>query len=291
MGHADSPGRQNTPLLTSSLTRFAAIALFITALASASHTAPASAQFRGRPTVRQGLPKKNGAEDRRWTFCRMQYTSVRGEALGQGWLTDYPDADNNLMLRMSQLTRTRVSWWNVGQPGYANVRITDPLLFHCPFLFASDVGTIQFDGEEVEKLRAYLLKGGFLWVDDFWGGRAWEQWSQQIARVFPEYKVVDIPLDHGLLNYVYHIKKVPQIPSIQFWRRSGGGTSERGADSEEAHLRGIFDDSGRLMVVITHNTDIADGWEREAEDDAFFYRFSWDAYALAVNIVMWSLTH
>jgi hypothetical protein len=279
--------------MTSSRRRSVARTLLAVAMLCMATPAVLDAQFRsrGRPTVREGLPSRNGSEDRGWTFCRMQYTSVRGEALGQGWLTDYPDADNNLMVRMSQLTHARVSWWSAGQPGYASVRITDPHLFHCPFLFASDVGTIQFDGTELERLRAYLLKGGFLWVDDFWGTRAWDQFAQQIARVFPEYRIVDIPMDHGLLNYVYQIRKVPQIPSIQFWRRSGGGTSERGEDSATPHLRGIFDDSGRLMVVITHNTDIADGWEREAEDDAFFYRFSWDAYALAVNIVMWSLTH
>jgi hypothetical protein len=268
-----------------------ALCLLAAALFLGGAPRSAHAQFRGRPTLREGLPSKNSAEDRGWTFCRLQYTSVRGEALGQGWLTDYPDADNNLMVRMSQLTHARVAWWKEGQPGYANVRMTDSQLYHCPFLFASDVGTVQFDGTEIEQLRSYLLKGGFLWVDDFWGTRAWEQWAQQITRVLPEFKIVDIPLDHPLLNYVYHVKKIPQVPSIQYWRRSGGLTSERGEDSAVPHLRGIFDDNNRLLVVITHNTDIADGWEREAEDDAFFYRFSWDSYALAVNIVMWSITH
>jgi hypothetical protein len=251
----------------------------------------AFAQTRGRTPFREGLPARNGSEDRGWTFCRLMYTSAKREALGSGWTTDYPDADRNLMLRMSQLTDTRVAWWSKGELGHAVVRISDETLYHCPFLYTSDVGTLQFDGTEVERLRTYLLKGGFFWVDDFWGTAAWEQFSQQITRVFPEYKIVDIPLDHGLFNYIYHVKKIPQIPSIQFWRRSGGATSERGADSETPHVRGIFDDSNRLMVIITHNTDIADGWEREAEDDAYFYRFSWDAYALAVNIVMWSLTH
>lgn len=250
-----------------------------------------AAQFRGRSPLREGLPGRNGAEDRGWTFCRLMYTSVRREALGSGWTTDYPDADRNLMIRLSQLTHARVSWWSAGDPGHAVVRLTDPSLYHCPFLYTSDVGTLGFDGTEVENLRAYILKGGFFWVDDFWGSAAWDQWSHEIARVFPEYKIVDIPIDHPLLNYIYHIKKMPQIPSIQYWRRSGGLTSERGADSDTPHLRGMFDAHGHLLVVMTHNTDIADGWEREAEDDAYFYKYSWDAYALAVNIIMWSLTH
>jgi hypothetical protein len=252
---------------------------------------PLSAQFRARVEIKQGFPLRNGAEDRGWTFCRLMYTSGRREAMGSGWTTDYPDADHNLMIRMSQLTHTRVSWWSEGQPGHTVMRLTDPGVFHCPFLYTSDVGTIQLDGIEVERLRTYLLKGGFFWVDDFWGSRAWDQFAREITRVLPEYKIVDIPSDHPILNYIYQIKKFPQIPSIQFWRRSGGATSERGADSDTPHFRGIFDSTGRLMVVITHNTDIADGWEREAEDDAYFYRFSWDAYAVAVNIVMWSLTH
>jgi hypothetical protein len=273
---------------------WAALAILAVTLATATLAAvtPASAQFRGRPpSYPEGLPTRNGSEDRGWTFCRLRYDSNRGEALGQGWATDYPDADHNLMLRMSQLTRARISWWTIGRPGFSIVRPTDTAMYHCPFLFASDVGTIQLSAEEASKLRDYLLKGGFLWVDDFWGSRAWDQWESQITRVLPEFRIVDIPLDHPLLNYVYHVKKIPQVPSIQFWRRSGGLTSERGEDSAVPHLRGIFDDNHRLLVVITHNTDIADGWEREAEDDAFFYRFSWDSYALAVNIVMWSITH
>jgi len=84
---------------------------------------------------------------------------------------------------------------------------------------------------------------------------------------------------------------VPQIPSIQFWRRSGGATSERGAESAEPHLRAIRDEHGRILVLMSHNTDIADGWEREGEDDAFFFAFSGDAYALGINIAMWALTH
>jgi hypothetical protein len=275
-----------TSTAKSAVTAFAAIAVLIGGIPER-----AEAQYRGRITYREGIPTKNGAEDRGWSFCRLRYTSVRRESLGSGWTTDYPDADNNLMIRMSQLTHTRVAWWSEGQPGYTIMSVGDPKIFHCPFVFASDVGTIQFDSNEIEQLRNYLLKGGFMWVDDFWGSYAWDQFASQITRVFPEYRIVDIPLDHGLLNYVYRIRKIPQIPSIQFWRRSGGATSERGEDSAIPHLRGIFDESGRLMVVITHNTDIADGWEREAEDDAFFFRFSWDAYALAVNIVMWSLTH
>ena len=115
-----------------------------------------------------------------------------------------------------------------------------------------------------------------------------------MARVLPSesYPIVDVPLDHPIFRSFYTITKVPQIPSIQFWRRSGGtSTSERGFETNEPHFRGIFDEKGRLMVIMTHNTDIADGWEREAEDDEFFYRFSIRAYPLGVNIAIYAMTH
>jgi hypothetical protein len=236
---------------------------------------------------REGLPETRGG----FTFCRLLYTSVRAEPAGHGWNTDYPASDHNFMLRLSQLTTTHVSRWNDGEPGYAVVRATDPAMFECPFLFASDVGTAHFTEDEVVLLRQYLLKGGFLWVDDFWGESAWSFWESSIRRVLPFYEVTDLPPDHPLLASAYDVREVPQIPSIQFWRRSGGMTSERGAESAEPHLRAIRDEHGRILVLMSHNTDIADGWEREGEDEDFFFAFSGDAYALGINIAMWVLTH
>jgi len=115
-----------------------------------------------------------------------------------------------------------------------------------------------------------------------------------MAKVLPpdHYPMVDVPLDHPIFKSFFTVKEIPQIPSIQFWRRSGGtGTSERGWETEEPHFRGIFDDQGRLMVIMTHNTDIADGWERESEDDEYFYRFSLRAYPVGVNIAIYAMTH
>ncbi len=158
----------------------------------------------------------------------------------------------------------------------------------------SDVGTAAFGADEAKRLRAYLLRGGFLWVDDFWGPRAWEQWAGEIANVLPpsEFPIVDVPLDHPIFRGLYEIKRIPQIPSIQFWRRNGGATtSERGSRSAEPHFRGIADTHGRLMVLMSHNTDIADGWEREGEDNEYFHRFSLDAYAIGINVLLYAMTH
>ena len=242
---------------------------------------------------REGLPvADNGVVDRRFTFCRLLYTSVRREQMGHGWNTDYPGSDHNFLERLEGLTTTRPAVWADGQPGYAVVRPLQDELFQCPFLFLSDAGTAGFSDDEVRRLRLYLQKGGLIYADDFWGDVAWNHWASQLARILPEYPIVDVESGHTIMEALYRVPEVPQVPSIQFWRRTGRSrTSERGSESAEPHLRGIFDDDGRPLVVMTHNTDIADGWEREGEDDEFFYLFSPDAYALGINIVLYALTH
>ncbi len=230
---------------------------------------------------------------RAFTFCRAAYNQVRREPMGQGWRTDYPDADRNLMLRLSQLTTTPIRTTRQGRPDHLIVELTDEEIFECPFVFMSDVGTMRMNLEEVQNLRRYLNQGGFLWVDDFWGSFAWEMWVQEISKVLPpgEHPIEDVPADHMLFSALYNVLDgVPQIPSIQFWRR-GQGTSEQGFDSSVPHLRSIKDDKGRIVVLMSHNTDIADGWEREGEDDAFFFAYSPKAYALGINIIVYAMTH
>ena len=140
--------------------------------------------------------------------------------------------------------------------------------------------------------KAYLQNGGFLWVDDFWGEFAWDVWAREIGKVLPEYPIQSAPADHVLFRTLYSVDSIPQVPSIQYWRRSGKlDTSERGAESATPTLSAIFDEDGRIMVVMTHNTDIADGWEREGEDDEFFFLFSPNAYAVGINLVLYALTH
>jgi hypothetical protein len=232
--------------------------------------------------------------DGSFVVCRLEYRSVRSEPMGIGWQTDYPYAEVNLTTRLSELTKTRVSRDDNGRPNFYVVRLTDDALFNCPFTVASDVGTVGFGVEEASRLRNYLLKGGFLWVDDFWGTLAWRQWSTEIAKVLPpsEYPIIDVAHDDPILRSMFEVSHVPQITNIQFWRGVGGQTtSERGADSAEAHLRAIRDSHGRIMVLMTHNTDVADSWEREGEDPGFFYQFSPDGYALGIDVLLHAMTH
>jgi len=283
-----------------------AIALAVALVASGGY---AYAQFgpggfgRGGFDQLQGLRGEQGDPpefppeafpDANFTACRILYTSVRREANGAGWRTDYPWGERHLMLRLSELTRTRVSWQAPTIPHAWLVRLTDEELFNCPYLVASDVGTIGLSMEEAERLREYLEKGGFLWVDDFWGDAAWSQWSQEFGKAMPpsEFPIEDVPITDPIFHTMFEIKKVPQVTSIRFWRATGGrSTSERGAESAVPHFRGIRDKKGRLIAVMTHNTDVADSWEREGEDPEFFYQFSPDGYALGINVLLYAMTH
>jgi hypothetical protein len=231
--------------------------------------------------------------DGSFIYCRMAYTSGRRLPSGRGWSTDYPGADINFSIRLAELTRVPVKFDTNRQPDYVVIPLTDPLLFRCPMLFMTHYGEARFSPEEARRLREYLLKGGFLWADDAWGTFAWNAWTDQIARVLPpgEFPMIDLPNTHGILRTLYEVREIPQIPSINFWYRSRGGTSELGRDSETVHFKGIHDSRGHLMVLTTHNTDISDAWEREGENSEYFDLFSPRGYALGVDVALYAMTH
>jgi hypothetical protein len=228
-----------------------------------------------------------------FNFCRAMFESNRREK--RGWSTDYPGADLNFSTRLAELTKAPVTMRHDNQegdvPDAVVVRLTDDALFQCPFILMEDAGTADFSGEEARKLREYLLKGGFLFASDYWGPYAKEQFDEEIGLALPHgtYPIVDLPLSHPIWSSLFDVKKVPQMPSIQSWRR-GGGNTDRGV-TDPPSARGIADDRGRLMVVMLHNTDIPDGWEREGEDPEYFYRFSPDAYAVGINVMLYAMTH
>ena len=231
--------------------------------------------------------------DGSWIYCRGYFTSVRREQSGSGWNTDYPDADHNFSVRLAELTRTRVRFDEGREPHFVVMPLTEELLYHCPMIFMEDFGTARFTDDEVQRLREYLLKGGFVWLDDSWGSYAWTMIVGEISRVLPpgEFPMIDIPRDHPIMHTLYNVPEVPQVPSISHWRGSGGGTSERGSDSAVVYFKGIQDERGRLLVLISHNTDIADTWEREGQSQQYFDLFSPRGYAIGVNVVLYAMTH
>jgi hypothetical protein len=266
----------------------------VASLAPVVLASDADAQIWLSQEARYGAPIFSGIPSNRggFVFCRLWYDAVRSMESGLGWSTDYPAADGNFMTRLEELTPTRIERWQNGEPGIAAVRATDPDLFRCPFLFMTDPGSVTFSDAEVDGLRMYLEKGGFLWADDMWGERAWSYFESEITRILPGRPIVELEIDHPLFSAHYLVPEIPQIPSYQSWRRSGGQTSEFGSETAVPHLRAIFDDEGRLLVLISHNTDIADGWEREGvEMSEFFYNFSPAAYGLAINVFLWTMSH
>ena len=230
--------------------------------------------------------------DGSFQFCRVVFRADRNGD-GGDWSVDWPRADENLSIRLSELTKTPVGMDADGMPKHLLIRLTDPMLFRCPFIMMTEVGSAYIDDSEAAQLRDYLLKGGFLWADDFWGEFAWDFWERQIRKVLPSgpFPIVDLALDHPLFHTMMTVNKVPQIPSIDFWMGSGGGTSERGRDSATPHARAINDDHGRIMVLMTHNTDFGDSFEREGENRQYFLQFSVPGYAFGVNSLLYAMTH
>ena len=261
----------------------------VACLALAASVVLAQRGFGNREPIRWAKPDDfDGA----FMFCRVWFRPNPYGGDGGNWGVDYPRADTNLMFRFSELTTTLVSKDPGGGFRHVVLQLTDPLLFRCPFVMMTEVGNSYFDPAEVAALRTYLLKGGFLWADDFWGERAWDLWAAEIAKVLPEarYQPVDVPLGHELFHILYDVRRMPQIPGIGYWSRSGGGTSER-FDSTVPHARAIYDDRGRIMVLMTHNTDFGDAFEREGDNHEYFLRFAPEGYAFGVNALLYSMSH
>ena len=223
-------------------------------------------------------------------FTRLQYS---GNDIGRGfggrgsWTTDWPEAEHFMMEGLSRLTKldvTQVSVYN-GEGGEL-VNLSEDTIFDFPWLYAVEVGRWALSLDEASKLREYLLRGGFLMVDDFHGSYEWQGFVNSMKRVFPDRPIIDIPADDEVFHVLYDLDQKQQIPGLGALYR--GVTFEQ--DGIEPHWRGIYDDQGRLIVAINHNMDLGDAWEH-ADTPGYPEPMTALAYRFAVNYVIYSMTH
>jgi hypothetical protein len=241
--------------------------------------------YSGRPARYATMDDFKGG----FQFCRVVYRQGNGD--GAGWNVDWPRADINLSIRLSELTRTPVDMDETKEPETLLLNLKSPEIFHCPILILSEPGGAYLDDEEAKNLRNYLLKGGFLWADDYWGDYAWDYWETMLRKALPSatYPIVDIPRDHVLFHQVLNAQDVPQIPGIGYW--DGADRTWERPGTERDRFAGILDSRGRIMVLMTFNTDFGDSYERETENPLYFQKFSVPGYAFGINAIIYSLTH
>lgn len=213
----------------------------------------------------------------------------RGFGMGGGRSAiDWPDSDNNFSFRLHQVTSIDVN------PDPIYITLDNPSLFDYPFIYIVEPGAMHIAENQIKILRQYLLNGGFLMIDDFWGTSQWINVHNEMKRVFPEREPELLTLDHPIFHCVFEIKELPQIPA---WDIAVNRSTDQltGITSESGYPPSFYqikDDKGRMMVIICRDTDLGDGWEREGMSHTFFTEFSEKkAYPMGINIVFYALTH
>ena len=233
-----------------------------------------------------------GFEEDVFTFARLKFGNVeRGWGYGGGreWDDDSPEADYLLTFRMFQVTSLKV------RPGLNIIDISTKDLEKYPFVYMAAAGRLLLEDSEVEDLRKYLLNGGFLMAEDFWGDEQWDHFYAQIKRVFPKREPKELTLEDPIFHTVYNFKKEPQMPSVGAYFRFGE-SFEPGwpyfIKDHGPHYYAIYDDKKRMMAIICHNNHYGDGWEHEGDDESYFDKFSEpQAYPMFINILSYAMSH
>ncbi len=222
-----------------------------------------------------------------WT--RLQYNSVGGgfdRFQGyESWSRDYPKADNDCLIALRRLT-------HINSPSPLNVADLDSdHLFDYPWIYAVDVNTWQFTDEEAKRLHDYLLKGGFLMVDDFHGEQDWQHFMAGMRQVLPDRPVEDLKDEDEIYHVLYDINEKFQIPGEQYV--GTGRTYQCGAGNDCGYVpkwRAIRNDHGRIMVAICANMHLGDAWEHSDEAE-YPEKFSGLAFRIVLNYITYAMTH
>jgi hypothetical protein len=220
-----------------------------------------------------------------YSWSRLRYTASDGNYRGYGfsrgrWSTDYPKADRQFLIALKRLTRIQA------RPTEQVVDLDSDDIFNFPWVYAVQVQTWTFTESEAKRLREYLLKGGFIMVDDFHGADDWEHFMSGMLMVFPDRPIEDLTDKDEIFHVLYDLSDRFQVPGEQYV--SSGRTCEKCPN--EAEWRGIRDDQGRVMVAICHNMHLGDAWEW-ADDPRYPEKFASLAFRIGINYVMYGMTH
>ena len=230
-------------------------------------------------------------------FIRVQYTDLpqyhrrwgysSRDGTGSGWwLVDWPAADNHLTLGVERLTRI-----DIGDPRH--LRLTDARLFDYPWIYATQTAWWNLSDAEIDRLREYLLRGGFLVVDDFWGSEGWELFSRTMNRLFPDQPITDIAESDSVMHVLYDIREKDRtfIPGSRHLRRGSDGTVQvvQPAGAEPA-WRAMYDPRNRMVVAVNFNTDVGDAWEF-ADVPYYPEAMTTLAYRYGINYIIYAMTH
>ena len=242
-------------------------------------------------------PANNPAGEPEFTLIRGKYANYQSSETGFGrgnrewWQTDFDDADRNLLRGVRRYTTLDTS-----TKSYKALALTDPELFEHPYLYINMKRIPLYSGNgpnfsprEAAALREYMLRGGFVMLDDFWGPEHWQDFLIELAKIFPDRVPEKLELDHPVFHSFFDIAEIKQVPGRGVtWNYGWGFTLDNPEYPTSVH--GLFDDDGRLMMVVNFNTDLGDGLEHT--NDAFYpTRYCNEAYKLVINYIVYAMSH
>jgi hypothetical protein len=227
--------------------------------------------------------KKSDEKGGEFTFVRTIYNSGFGGRRYGSWAVDYPEADVHFIIGVRDWSGTILNI--AAEP--KQLEILNEKLFDYPLIYFVEPGYLELSDEEAKRLREYVNRGGFLFLDDFWGEYEWENVQEQMQRIFPEYKIEDLPLDHTIFHCYFDIKEVIQVPGIGSWLNRGV-THEKGGITP--HYMGIRNEQGKVLVFIARNCDLGDAWEW-IDDQRYPLQFGLAAYRVGINVIIYAMTH
>ncbi len=211
-------------------------------------------------------------------FSRANYGTADDD-WGPRWAVDFPESEQHFLVALKRLTGIDAF------DQHNALELKDPDLRDFPFLYMVEVGSLDLDDEQVTALRDYLNAGGFLLIDDFWGSWAWDTFEEQMGRVLPDRQIEEVPLGHPVFHTFFDVERILQVPNVH---QAQGPTHE--FDGKVPHVRGIFDDSERLMALINWNTDLGDAWEW-ADNPDYPLRYSTYAFEMGINFVIYAMSY